>query len=150
MWERLSEGWQIKIMITMIFTQLFGEYNACFGALVILIVLDWLTKWWALSKESGGFKIAWETNVISSRGMREGLPKIFWYMVLLIAANQLESFSILGYVLGSTPKEVISAYLALIEAKSILENLRDCGMSGLDPFIFMLSKKQDQITGKKD
>jgi multidrug efflux pump subunit AcrB len=82
--------------------------------------------------------------------MRDGLSKIFWYIVLLIAAHQLESFRILGYVLGSAPKEIISAYLALIETKSLLENLRDTGMRGLDPLISLLSKKQDQIAEKKN
>jgi hypothetical protein len=42
----------------------------------------------------------------------------------------------------------MSAYLALIEAKSILENLRDMGMQGVDPLIAMLGRKQNQITGE--
>jgi phage-related holin len=150
MWERISDGWQFKVAITMVFNQLFGEYNAAMGALGILVVLDWLTKWWALSKSVGGFWIAWRTDVISSRGMRDGLSKIFWYIVLLIAAHQLESFRILGYVLGSAPKELLSSYLALIETKSLLENLRDTGMKGIDPLINLFSKKQNQIAENKE
>lgn len=151
-WERLTEGWYIKILCASGFTYLFGEYNAGMGALLCLVVFDWITKWWVLSREAGGFWIAWKTDVISSRGIRAGLAKILWYMILLIAAHQLEQFSILGMTIGSTATEVMSAYLGIIEAKSVLENLRDTGMKGLEPFIAILGKKQNQITGeaKKD
>jgi phage-related holin len=146
-WEKLIEAWQIKILLSIFFTWLFGEYNTGLGALGCLVVLDWLTKWGVLSKEAGSFLIAWRTDAISSRGMREGLKKIIWYISALIAAHQLEQFSILGYSVGRAATEIMSAYLALIEAKSILENLRDMGMQGVDPLITMLGKKQNQITG---
>ncbi len=146
-WEKLIEAWQIKIILSIWLTWLFGEYNAGLGALGCLVILDWLTKWGVLSKEAGGFLVAWRTDAISSRGMRDGLKKIIWYMIALIASHQLELFSIGGYSIGRTATETMSAYLALIEAKSILENLRDMGMQGTELFIAMLGRKQEQITG---
>lgn len=146
-WEKLIEAWQIKILLSIWLTWLFGDYNAGLGALGCLVVLDWLTKWGVLSKEAESFLKAWQTDIINSRGMRDGLKKIIWYMFALIAAHQLEQFSIIGYSVGHAASEIMSAYLALIEAKSILENLRDMGMQGVDPLIAMLGKKQEQITG---
>ncbi len=91
LWERISEGWQVKVACTMIFNQLFGEYNAGMGALAILVALDWLTKWWALSKSVGGFWIAWKTDVISSKGMRDGLAKIFFPSFSYLALSSKKS-----------------------------------------------------------
>lgn len=149
-WDRLIEGWQIKLLLSFCLTWLFGEYNAGMGALACLVVVDWFTKWGVLSQEADGFWIAWKTNSISSQGMRDGLKKIIWYMVVLTVAHQLEQFSILGMTIGCSATETMSAYLAIIEAKSILENLRDMGMQGVEPFIAFLGKKQKQITGEEE
>lgn len=147
-WEKIIEAWQIKILLSLFFTWLFGEYNTGLGALGCLVALDWLTKWGVISKNAGGFWIAWRTDAISSRGMRDGLRKIVWYMIALIAAHQLEQFTFLGYTVGHAATELISAWLGLVEGKSIFENLRDMGMQGADFFINILSKKQKEITGE--
>jgi len=149
-WERFAEGWQIKMMLSFWVTWLLGDYNAGMGALACLVVFDCFTKWGALSGAANGFWTAWKTDAISSRGMRAGLKKIIWYMVILIAAHQLGQFSILGMTVGASATEIMSAYLAIIEAKSILENLRDMGMGGLEPFIVLLGKKQKQISGENE
>jgi len=145
--DRLTEAWQAKVFFCLVLNYLFGAYNAGLGALACLVALDWVTKWGVISREAGGFWIAWKTDAINSHGMRDGLKKILWYMAILIAAHQLEQFSFLGYTIGHSATEIMSAYLGLIEAKSILENLRDMGMKGMEPFISMLGEKQNQITG---
>lgn len=117
-WDRLTEAWQVKVACCIVFNWLFGDYNAGMGALACLVALDWLTKWGVISKDAGGFWTAWQTDAISSRGMRDGLKKIIWYMFALIAAHQLEQFSIMGYSVGHAATEIMSAYLALIEAKA--------------------------------
>lgn len=147
-WEKLIEAWQVKMILSIWITWLFGDYNAGLGALGCLVILDCLTKWGVLSKAAGGFLKAWKTDTISSRGMRDGLKKIIWYMVAMIAAHQLEQFSIVGYSVGRTATESMSAYLALIEVKSVLENLRDLGMQGTEPLIALLGRKQNKITGE--
>jgi len=149
-WDRITESWHINLACCMALNWLFGEYRAGLGALTCLVVLDWFTKWGVLSRCAGGFCIAWKTDVISSRGMREGLKKIIWYMVALIAAHQLEQFAIAGFTIGHTSTEFMSAYLAIIEAKSILENLRDMGMKEVEPLIILLGRKQNQIVGGKE
>ena len=148
--DRMAEGWQIKVICSICATWLFGEYRACFGALACLFVLDWLTKWGVLSKAAGGFGIAWKTDVISSRGMREGVKKFIWYAIALVAAHQLEQFTLFGHTIGNTSTEVVSAYLAVIETKSILENLRDMGMKDVGPLITLLGSKQNQLIGGKN
>lgn len=149
LWDQLTEAWQIKIACGIAFNWLFGDYNAGMGGLGCLVALDSFSKWGMLSKEAGGFWTAWKTDVISSRGMRDGLRKTIWYMAALIAAHQLGQFSIFGFAIDHSSTEFISAYLAIIESKSILENLRDMGMKEAEPLIALLSKKQHQITGGK-
>lgn len=145
-WDKLTEAWQIKL-ICGILCSLLGDYNQAMGALGWLVTFDWITKLAALSKPVGGFWIAWKTDVINSEGMRNGLTKIILYMIALIVAHQLEQFVVAGLALGHTITEIISAWLAVVEAKSIFQNLRDMGMKQVDPIITMLSKKENQITG---
>jgi phage-related holin len=149
-WISIAEGWQVKIVLASIFTYLFGDYNAGLGALLCLVVLDFITKICALSKEVGGFSTAWKTDVISSEGMKQSIQKGLWYMALLIVARQMEQFTVLGMSVKNTAVEITCAYLAVIEAKSILENLRDTGMKNLEPFIAILGEKQKKLTGKED
>jgi phage-related holin len=145
-WDRLLEGWQLKTLLSLFFTWLFGDYNAGMGALGCLVVFDTITKWGALAKQAGGFCIAWKTDVINSRGMRDGLMKIIGYMIALIVAHQLEQFTVVGYTFGHSATEIMSAWLGIIEAKSILENLRDVGID-VGPLITLLGNKQRKITG---
>lgn len=143
-WERIIEGWQVKIVFSICFSWLFGEYNAGMGALACLIVVDRVTKWGVISKELGGFWIAWKKDAIKRSILREGIKKIIGYMIALIAAHQLEQFSIHGYTVGRSSTEIVSAWLAVVEAKSILENLRDVGID-VGPLITMLGNKQSQM-----
>lgn len=149
-WSRFIETWQIKVFLAGLFTLLFGNYNAGMGGVFILMCLDFITKICALSKEAGGFEIAWETNIINGRGMKQSLYKGLWYMALLIASHQMESFTVLNMSVGQVPVEISCAYLGLIEGKSILENLRSSGMKGLEPFINLLSKGEKKIKDKID
>jgi hypothetical protein len=148
MWERLIEAWQVKMFLAGLFTVLFGDYNAGMGGVLILMGLDFITKICALSKGIGGFGIAWRTDLITSMGMKQSLYKGLCYMALLIGAHQMESFTVLNMSIGHFPVELTCAYLGLIEAKSVLENLRDCGMNGLEFFISFLSKKEKQLKNK--
>jgi|GEM_PF-4270991 len=145
--DRITEGWQINAALTAALVWLCGPYTNNLGGLVCLVMLDWLTKWVVLSRQAGGFCIAWKTDVISSQGMREGLKKIVWYGVALIVGQHLSYITVAGYSPGSMGTEVMCAYLMVIEAKSILENLRDMGFTAAGPLVSMLGRKQDQITG---
>lgn len=146
--DRLAEGWQINASVSLVFVWLFGPYTANLGALGCLVFLDWLTKWCVLSRQAGGFFVAWKTDVISSQGMRDGLKKIVWYGVVLIVGHQLSRAKIAGFTPGDIVTEVFCAYLMVIEAKSILENLRDMGFTAAGPLVSMLGRKQNQITGE--
>jgi len=42
--DRLIEGWQINVSVSLLLVYLFGQYNAAIGPLYCLVVLDWLTK----------------------------------------------------------------------------------------------------------
>jgi phage-related holin len=146
--ERLTEGWQVNATASLVLVWLFGPYTAGIGGLFCLVCLDWLTKWAVLSRQAGGFWIAWKTDVISSQGMRDGLKKIVWYGITLIVGHQLSHIRVAGFCLGDTGTEVLCAYLIVIEAKSILENLRDMGFTAAGPLVAMLGRKQNQITGE--
>ena len=69
-------------------------FSGCYS--MRLVLLDWIAKWAAISRRCGGLWEAWAADAISSRGMREGLQKIIWYIVMLIAANQFDQFFFFG------------------------------------------------------
>jgi phage-related holin len=144
----LTDGWQVNIFLASVFTYLFGEYNAGMGALLCLMLLDFFSKIAVLAREGGGFFIAWKTDLINSKSMRQSIFKGLGYMALLILSHQLQHFTVLGLELGATPVEVTCAYLGLIEAKSILEHLRDLGLKNLEPLSWILGEKQKTLCKK--
>jgi phage-related holin len=146
--HRIIEGWQIKAPASLMLVYLFGPFTNGLRALVFLVVIDWLTKWVVLSRHAGGFWIAWKTDVISSAGMRAGLNKIVWYGISLIVGHQLSFIQVAGYSPGAVSTEIICNYLMIIEAKSILENLRDMGFTAAGALVAMLGRKRDQLTGE--
>jgi phage-related holin len=145
-YTRIVEGWQFNTTAGLLFAWLFGGYTDVLRALAILFVLDWLTKMAALSVHAGGFWVAWKTDVISSEGMRRGVKKFVWYGLAVLVGHQVSYVQIAGYGLGNASTEFVCGVLIFIEAKSVLENLRDMGWKDAGILVAMLGRKQDQIT----
>lgn len=74
----MTEAWPVKLVLAIIASAafaLFGEPTAAMKAMPALVAIDFATKLWALSKEAGGFEIAWKTDVINSKGMKQSILK---------------------------------------------------------------------------
>lgn len=167
-WDTLTQCWQIKMMASFfvtIFTFLVGEIEAPFIALWMLVVLDTISKWAAVSKitldQQGvdgsiwyGFYLAWHTGTLNSREMRHKfVPKVFAYFVVIIAGHMvsiiLPSIIIAGGDVAKMPGSLVYSFLAVTELMSIIENLIAMGMDVLKPLAIWAGKKRDEITGGK-
>lgn len=118
-------------------------------AVGIAIILDILTKYKALAKQSGGFRLAFEKHVINSNSLWEGTKiKLFSYLTVFILA---------GLSYRVTMFEQVSVFLATVvytviflrESQSIVENLCDAG-ADLKWLAVWTKKKQNQILEKED
>jgi hypothetical protein len=124
----------------------------------VLIVGDLITRFVYLgqkaAKEKGvclgyiaGIRLACKERVINSQVMREKFgSKIYGYLIALIVANVLARI-IIWDVAGQGIVAFIASYLAVVEARSIFENLADTGIDAFRPLAAFFCKKQNDMTG---
>lgn len=165
-WDMFTQCWQIKILASTFitcFTFIFGEINAPMIALGCLMILDTVTKLMSISrnklKDLGinasivtGYRLAFRDGLINSRGMREGFySKVLPYTLMLILVNLVSKIipevSVFGHDITKLPHGFISSFLAIIECKSVIENLIEMGAVKLKPLLCMLNKKTEEMTG---
>lgn len=132
-----------------------GNHGTALGAFVVLILIDLVTKWIALSykclidqgvsQEQAGlwqcFKnmaMALKLKYITSEMMKTKFTgKIILYMTLVLTAIHVDNMAGGdGVFLKAT-----WYYLAATEAISIIENLRDAGVESLDPLLTFIRSK---------
>ena len=147
------------------FTFLIGDIEAPFIALWLLVVVDTITKWAAISKDTldkegcidgssiwYGFYLAWHTGALSSREMRRKFAtKVFAYLVVIVASHLvsviLPSIMIAGGDVAKMPGSLVYSFLAVTELMSIIENLIAMGMDVLKPLAVWACKKRNEMTG---
>ena len=145
------------------FTFLVGEIEAPFIALWLLVIVDTLTKWTAISKNTFdekkidasiwyGFYLAWHTGALSSHEMRHKFAtKVFAYFIVIVAGHLvsviLPSIMIAGGDVAKIPSSLVYSFLAVTELMSIIENLISMGMDVLKPLAVWAGRKRDEITG---
>lgn len=132
-----------------------SSHGTALGAFVVLILIDLVTKWIALSyrclidkgvgQEQAGlwqcFKnmtIAFRLKYITSEMMKTKFTgKIILYMTLVLTAIHVDDMAGGdGVFLKAT-----WYYLAATEAISIVENLRDAGVESLEPLLTFIRSK---------
>ena len=139
--ERLLEGFPLKILGGMMLLHV-DRYLSLFLLFGLLVFLDCLTRWMAISYERlssygvsaglwealRGIPAARKARLIRSDVMKKrGIEKIILYDITLltsILADALMEEAGAGDI-SMTPMAV--SYLAMTEALSILENLSDSG-----------------------
>jgi len=165
-WDAFTQCWQVKILASTFitcFTFIFGEINAPLLALGCLMILDTITKLMAISRNKLkdmnvdasiviGYRLAFRDGLINSRGMREGFySKMLPYTLMLILVNLVSKIipevSVFGYDIAKLPHGFISSFLAIIECKSVIENLIEMGAVKLKPLLCMLDKKTNEMIG---
>jgi len=115
-------------------------------AVGLAIVLDLITKLYALARNNGGYYKATKSGKIASNTLwRKTSVKIFAYLVVMILAGLSLRVSPLEQA-GIFLATVIYAVIFIRESQSILENLIEAGADGLRPLLFWLKKKEQSIT----
>lgn len=121
-----------------------GAYLYSAFALAGAMVLDIITKYWALSKKAGGYRKAVQTRTIFSA--------TFWLKTSIKLKTYLVVAILSGLAYRVTFLEQIGVFLGtfaytmmfLREAQSILENLEDAG-GDVGWLIKWTKKKQDRV-----
>lgn len=118
----------------------YGTVTVC--AVMVMMTVDLLTKLFALSKQNGGLMPAIASRHINSKGFFYGTrDKIIFLFVMLIIG---------GCAYRIIPVEAIATWLMTFsfgfmffrDLLSILENLSDAGVGGLDVIKKVIKKKQ--------
>ena len=119
------------------------------GAVGIAIVLDILTKFWALSKCNGGYRAATRDRKIWSRTLWDGTKlKLYAYLVVFILAGL--SYRVAPLVQAAVLlATVVYSVIFLREAQSIVENLCDAG-ADLYWLLLFVKRKQEDILRSDD
>jgi len=110
-----------------------GAQSGILQALIVLVIIDFIT---------GVYRALWVTKNFSTRGLRQGVAKLFIYAALVIMGNVLGTLSFAGIKYTAIP-ELILSYLSFTEGYSILDNLKQISKQyGLHlPIIEFLQKK---------
>lgn len=138
------------LMLSCLMYVMFPEssYLTAFCAVVGVMVLDIITKYYSIACKNGGFWNSIRTRKINSNSMWVGTSrKIFSYMIIFIMVGLSYRVSpVAGVVvfLGT----VVYSVLFLRECQSVLENLVDaeCDVGWL---LAIVKKKKDEILKDK-
>lgn len=164
-WQSVTDCWHVKAacsaLVTCV-TFLVGDVTAApFVALWTLVVIDTMTRWAAIGKQTltddklsgsvwDGIWLAVIEKKINSEAMRcRFQTKALSYIVLLIGFNLLDRIipdTIFGQVVVGLPNTFISTWLAFVELQSIIENLIEMGMVGLTPLSLWVGRKREKMT----
>lgn len=138
--------WEVKLIAASIMGLVIHQ-AFLFCAFAILVWLDCMTRWVAISYEYSGKEGIWtaiksipaahRARAISSTAMRRGLSdKMINYIILVIGA-------LLADYEAGTPVFVnlIISYLSATEFLSIVENLNDAGISALSGLIRIIKTR---------
>jgi len=163
--ESVTNSWQLKTVVSFFVTCLsflFGEVQAPLLALCLLIIVDTVTKWGAVSKAKSeekklgsireGFYSAWHDGTLNSKTMRQKFfKKAFSYAVLIMSFNLamkcIPPVVLFGSDWSKFPLGFIYSFLSMTEVMSIVENLIEMGMDALRPLSVFLSKKRNELKG---
>lgn len=158
----ITDVWIFKITVASLAPLILGLHGQALAAFVALVFVDLATKWVAICYQDlteqkkvnnllqciAHIPEAIKAGVISSSAMKHRfVSKIFVYLILVIVAvntDELIEISAENPVL----LKVTLIYLALTEAVSILENLRDAGFEQANALLVFLREKTSLVLEK--
>jgi phage-related holin len=136
-----------------IFTVIIGGLAYCIGypavqtmlvAVLVLFVLDFFTRFYAIKVQSGGLYKAFVNKKFSSKAFWNGfLTKVIGYFAILTVANFAKITPELSLI-GGIVSPVFYTALFFYESISNLENLRDAGLLAAIPLLNRLNKEKDK------
>jgi glucan phosphoethanolaminetransferase (alkaline phosphatase superfamily) len=111
----------------------------------VAVVLDLFTRWFAIFVKSGGIAKAFTTKAWNSEAMfHKTSIKIVAYLVIQILAGLSMRLVTIPYV-SNIVATVVYSFLFFREFASNIENLIDAGADYLQPLLFWIRKKEDEI-----
>lgn len=114
------------------------------GAVLIIMVLDLVTKLFGLSRQNGGIGQSLAQKKISSRAFAKGtFDKLLVFGIMLIVcgcAYRLTGISDIAVWFT----QLVYTLMFLRDLLSILENLRDAGVGGLNIFQKAVKEKMSE------
>ena len=154
--DRMGDMLNIKVVAGALLGLLTNKYSILMVGFGVLLYLDILTKWIAISYaylvEQGnenpaffdavkGINSARKARKINSEEMRKrGVSKLFVYNICFLMAAV---FDLMSMAAGSTSQivQIVSGYLAMNEALSIIENLGDAGVKSMARLYELLKRR---------
>ena len=119
-------------------------------ALWVAVALDLLTRWYAIFKKAGGIRKAIKQKAWNSKEMYEKTSiKIISYLVIQILAGLSMRLVDIPYI-SNIVATVVYSFLFFREFASNIENLVEAGANYLQPLLFWVKKKKDEVLEKED
>jgi len=119
------------------------------GAVLGIMLLDLLTKLFALSKQAGGLRKAIQGHRITSAKFARGtMDKLIVFGIMLIVGGCAYRISPFAAV-ATGFMQIVFSLMFLRDVLSIIENLTDAGVSGLGLFKKVFQKKLEDYTGEE-
>lgn len=154
LWNNLLDLFPLKF-IASLFLLTLGQHSLMFLAFSILVGMDIMSRWIAISYQmlgqSGQNPSLWKAflaipesrrkGLIQSRVMKEqGLSKLFLYLLCVITAGMAD-FLVRSIGENSNFTPLVIGYLTSTEALSIVENLSDAGVEEIASLWQLLKRR---------
>ncbi|WP_297039063.1 phage holin family protein [uncultured Dialister sp.] len=152
--EKLIDLYPVKTVSTIFLIFLMDARTVLFLCFALLVVLDCLTRWTAISFKSlaernekttlaaalWGIPSARRKGLIRSFDMRKGMDKLLLYLLCTLAASSCDMiFGVLGTPAWMT--SFIIGYMSVTEILSIIENLSDAGVGSMEKLAQQVKKR---------
>lgn len=142
----------LSVIGTYAYRFFFPEQQYLYGALAVLAImlLDLTTRLFALSRQSGGFRKAIKTKKINSTSFIKGtIDKLIVFIVMLILCGCAYRLVVISE-LAVWFTQIVFTLMFLRDLLSIIENLNDAGVGGLQLFKKAVKKKMNDYFDMED
>jgi len=119
-------------------------------AVLIVMVLDLLTRLFAQARKAGGYKKAIQAHTIASNKFARGtIDKLVVFGVMLVLCACAYKLTVIEDV-ARWFTQVVFTIMFLRDTLSIVENLTDAGISNMAVFKKVFKKKLNEVTDSVD
>lgn len=119
-------------------------------AVLVMMVLDLLTKLYSLKRQAGGWKASIAAKKINSFSLFRGtIDKLIVLGVMMIICGCAYQLTLIADI-AIWFTQVVYILMFLRDALSIIENLRDAGVQNLGMFEKVIKKKLDEYVDNDD
>jgi hypothetical protein len=153
--QKLFEN-HVRVILSMIGALLYNFFfpttQYLYGAIAVLVmmVLDLLTKLYSLKRQAGGWKASIAAKKINSFSLFRGtIDKLIVLGVMMIICGCAYQLTLIADI-AIWFTQVVYILMFLRDALSIIENLRDAGVQNLGMFEKVVRKKMSEYVDDSD